>query len=134
MKFIKPGKVVILLNGRFAGHKALVVKNYDSGTSSRPYPHALLAGIDRAPLKITRAMSKKKVAKRSKVKPFVKAINYSHFMPTRYGMDIDLKKLVTSEAVKDPAKRKIVRKHLKQRFEQRFRSGKNRWFFQKLRF
>lgn len=29
-------------------------------------------------------MGKKKVAKRSKVKPFIKVINYNHMMPTRY--------------------------------------------------
>jgi len=29
-------------------------------------------------------MGKKRIAKRSKVKPFVKIINYNHFMPTRY--------------------------------------------------
>ena len=84
MKFIKPGKVVIVLSGRFAGHKAVVVRNFDEGTTSRPYPHAIVAGIDREPLKITRAMTRRKIAKRSKVKPFVKAINYSHFMPTRF--------------------------------------------------
>lgn len=84
MKFIKQGKVVLMLNGRYAGHKAVVVKNFDEGTSSRPYPHAIVAGIDRYPLKITRAMSKKKAAKRSKIKPFVKAVNYNHFMPTRF--------------------------------------------------
>jgi len=134
MRFIKAGKVVIILSGRFAGHKAVIVRNFDEGTASRPYPHAIVAGIDRAPLKITRAMTKRKIAKRSKVKPFVKAVNYSHFMPTRYGLDLELKKLVTGEAIKDPAKRTIVRKQLKKRFEQRFRSGKNKWFFQKLRF
>jgi len=31
VKFIKPGKVVVVLNGRYAGHKAVVVKNFDDG-------------------------------------------------------------------------------------------------------
>ena len=31
-KFYKPGKVVVVLNGRFAGHKGIIVKsNYESG-------------------------------------------------------------------------------------------------------
>ena len=42
-----------------------------------------VAGIDTAPKKITREMSKKKQAKRLSVKPFVKAVNVNHFMPTR---------------------------------------------------
>ncbi len=29
-------------------------------------------------------MAKKKIAKRSRVKPFVKLINYNHIMPTRF--------------------------------------------------
>lgn len=41
---IKPGKVVIVLNGRFAGRKAVVVKNFDEGTKERPYAHALVTG------------------------------------------------------------------------------------------
>ena len=83
MKFIKGGKVVIVLHGKFAGKKAVVVKNFDEGTTERPYPHAIIAGVDRYPLKITAGMSKKKVAKRSRVKPFVKVVNYNHIMPTR---------------------------------------------------
>jgi large subunit ribosomal protein L27e len=43
-----------------------------------------VAGIDRYPRKITRGMTEKKVAKRSLMKPFIKAINFSHIMPTRY--------------------------------------------------
>ena len=46
-KFLKPGKVVLVLNGRFAGRKAVIVKNYDEGGTDRTYGHALIAGIDR---------------------------------------------------------------------------------------
>jgi hypothetical protein len=43
--------VVVVLNGRYAGHKAVVVKNFDEGTSSRPYGHALVCGIANYPRK-----------------------------------------------------------------------------------
>lgn len=69
---MKSGKVVLVLGGRFAGRKAIIVKNYDEGTSEKPYGHALVAGVDRYPRKVTNKMSKKKVAKRSKIKAFVK--------------------------------------------------------------
>lgn len=81
---MKPGKIVIVLQGRYAGRKAVIVKNFDDGTAERKYPHAVLAGIDRYPLKVTKSMSKKKVQRRSRIKPFVKALNYNHIMPTRY--------------------------------------------------
>lgn len=38
---IKSGKVVVMLNGRFAGRKAIVVKTYDEGHSSRKFGHAI---------------------------------------------------------------------------------------------
>ncbi|KAF9319461.1 hypothetical protein BG003_008986, partial [Podila horticola] len=42
------------------------------GTKERGYGHAIVAGVERYPLKITKNMGKKRVAKRSKVKPFIK--------------------------------------------------------------
>jgi len=40
--------------------------------------------VFRYPLKVTKAMGKKRATQRSKIKPFIKVINYSHLMPTRY--------------------------------------------------
>ena len=68
----KPGKVCIVLQGRHAGKKVVVVKPLDHGDQSRKYPYALIAGIERYPLKITKRMNEKKVKRRSKVKPFIK--------------------------------------------------------------
>uniref|UniRef100_A0A2K5SBG7 60S ribosomal protein L27 n=1 Tax=Cebus imitator TaxID=2715852 RepID=A0A2K5SBG7_CEBIM len=109
-KFMKPGKVVLVLAGRYSGH--------------RPYSHALVAGIDRYPRKVTAAMGKKKIAKRSKIKSFVKVCNYNHLMPTRYSVDIPLDKTVVNKDVfRDPALKCKARQETK-----------NKWFFQKLRF
>lgn len=80
---------MIVLNGRYAGRKAVIVKTHDEGNKERPYGHALVAGVDRYPLKVVKAMSEKKVAKRSRVKPFVKTVNYNHLMPTRYAPTVD---------------------------------------------
>ncbi|KAL2917519.1 60S ribosomal protein L27B [Polyrhizophydium stewartii] len=134
VKFLKSGKVVLVLQGRYAGKKAVIVKNFDEGTKERPYPHAIIAGIDRYPLKVTRSMSKKKVAKRSKVKPFVKVVNFNHIMPTRYNLDVEIKGHVSTESFKEPSQRFKARKDIKKVFEERYNSGKNKWFFQKLRF
>ena len=43
-----------------------------SNISKAIFSHALVAGIDRYPRKVTKKMSKKKIQKRSKVKPFLK--------------------------------------------------------------
>jgi large subunit ribosomal protein L27e len=55
----------------------------DEGTNQRKYPHAIVAGIERYPRQVTRRMSAKKIEKRSKIKPFIKVVNYNHLMPTR---------------------------------------------------
>lgn len=47
VKVYKAGRVVIVLSGRFAGKKGIVIKSNDEGTSDRPYEHALIAGIAR---------------------------------------------------------------------------------------
>merc|ERR1712086_853537 len=90
-KFLKAGKVVLLLNGRMAGKKAVIVKTFDDGTADRPYGHCIVAGIQKYPLKITKSMSEKKIAKRSRIKPFIKS--------TRYALDIELKSVVTADVV-----------------------------------
>ncbi|KAI8909250.1 ribosomal L27e protein family-domain-containing protein [Entophlyctis helioformis] len=128
------GWVVLVLQGRYAGKKSVIVKNFDEGTKERPYPHAIVAGIERYPLKITKGMGQKKVAKRSKVKPFIKVVNYNHLMPTRYNLDVDLKQVVSAESFKEQSQRFAARKAIKKLFEERYNSGKNKWFFQKLRF
>ncbi len=79
---------MIVLNGRYAGRKAVIVENRDDGTKARPYGYAVVAGVDKYPKKITKSMGKKKIAKKTKIAPFVKAINYNHLMPTRYDLSL----------------------------------------------
>ena len=80
---MKAGKVVVVLSGRFAGKKAIVIKTYDDGSNDRQYCHCLVVGIDRPPLRVTKKMGKKLVAKRTRIKSFIKVLNYNHVMPTR---------------------------------------------------
>ena len=139
-KFLKAGKVVILLTGRQAGKKALIVKTFDDGTQDRPYGHCLVAGLMKYPLKVTKPMSEKKIAKRSKIKPFLKCVNYTHIMPTRYSLECELKSVVTADIVagSNQTAKQNARKEVKKMFEDKYnvslKTGKNKWFFQKLRF
>ncbi|XP_064090420.1 large ribosomal subunit protein eL27-like isoform X2 [Macrobrachium nipponense] len=136
VKVYKPGRVVILLGGRHAGKKAIVIKSNEDGTQDRPYEHALVAGIERYPRKVTKKMSKKKIARRSKIKPFVKVVNLKHVMPTRYtASDIIFDKAkINKEAHKDPGKRRRIRRIVKNKLEERYKTGKNRWLFQRLKY
>uniref|UniRef100_A0A8C9GL05 Large ribosomal subunit protein eL27 n=1 Tax=Piliocolobus tephrosceles TaxID=591936 RepID=A0A8C9GL05_9PRIM len=83
-KLLKPGKVVIILNGRRAGKKAIIVNTYENPTKEKPFSYCLVAGIEKHPLKVTKKMKKDKILKRSTVKAFVKYINVNHILPTRY--------------------------------------------------
>ncbi|CAM6002274.1 unnamed protein product [Sphagnum balticum] len=121
VKFLKQNKVVVLLQGRYAGRKAVIVKNFDDGTKERPYAHAIVAGIAKYPRKVTKKASQKKIAKRSRLKAFTKVVNYNHIMPP-------------GEKLETTASRVEARKGVKSVFEERFKTGKNRWFFSKLRF
>lgn len=61
-----------MLQGRHAGRKVVVIKQLDDGTKERRYPHAIVAGIERYPRKVTKRMGAKTLAKRKKIKPFIK--------------------------------------------------------------
>ena len=136
VKFLKPGKAVILLQGRFAGRKAVIVRVFEEGTRDRPYGHCLVAGLAKYPKKVIRKDSAKKTAKKSRVKCFIKLVNFTHLMPTRYTLDVDFKDVATGgpDALSTRDKKVAACKTAKARLEERFKTGKNRWFFTKLRF
>ncbi|KAH0863054.1 hypothetical protein HID58_080265, partial [Brassica napus] len=101
-------KAVILLQGRYAGKKAVIIRSFDDGNRERPYGHCLVAGLKKYPSK--------------------------HLMPTRYTLDVDLKEVATLEALSSKDKKVAALKEAKGKLEERFKTGKNRWFFTKLRF
>ena len=108
----------------------MIIQPVDSGNKAHPYGHALVAGIERYPSKITRRMSKTRQEKRSKIKPFIKAVNYNHLMPTRYTLELEgLKGAITGETFKEVSQREDAKKNVKKVLEERYTSGKNRWFF-----
>ena len=135
VKIYKPGKVAVVLQGRQAGKKVVILQQLDEGTKVRPYPHAIVAGVERYPRKVTRRMGQKKLKRRSKVKPFIKVVNYSHLFPTRYAIELEgLKGTVPKETFEDPAAREKAKKQIKELLEDRYTTGKNKWFFTPLRF
>ncbi|KAJ6787810.1 hypothetical protein PWT90_09510 [Aphanocladium album] len=113
----------------------VIIQPVDNGNKPHPFGHAVVAGIERYPSKITRRMSKARQEKRSKVKPFIKVINYNHLMPTRYTLELEgLKGSVTADTFKEVSHREDAKKTVKKALEERYTSGKNRWFFTPLRF
>jgi large subunit ribosomal protein L27e len=132
-KFLKPGKVVIVTSGRFAGRKAVIVQNTDSKSKERHYGHALLAGVKKYPKKVVRGMSKRRIERRSRVGAFLRVYNHRHLLATRYNMDLS-KELRGKISVADASKKSESRNLVRKVFQARYNAGSNRWFFQKLRF
>jgi len=80
-------------------------------------------------------MGPKRVKQRSRIKPFIKIVNYNHLMPTRYTLELEgLKGVVAHDTFKEVSARKDARKTVKKVLEDKFSAGKNRWFFSPLRF
>ncbi|CAI7564220.1 unnamed protein product [Penicillium discolor] len=132
---MKVGRVAIITRGRYAGKKVVIVQPVDAGSKSHPFSYAIVAGIERYPLKVTRGMGKKLVDRRSRIKPFIKVVNYNHLMPTRYTLELEgLKGTVTNDTFKEVSQREDAKKTIKKALEDRYTSGKNRWFFTALRY
>lgn len=57
-------------------------------------------------------------------------------MPTRYTVELggEQKTSELKKDLKDPMKRKKHRFQYRVKLEERYKAGKNKWFFQKLRF
>ena len=123
---MKPGRVVILLAGRRAGKKAVIVKQFDEGKKGRTFSHALVAGVERPPLRVAKRMSKAKQQRRSKLKPFVKIVNYNHILPTRFQVTgefaqggHELKQVVTEDKLSNTETRKKLKNEVKAIFTER---------------
>ncbi|KAE8799293.1 60S ribosomal protein L27-3 [Hordeum vulgare] len=80
VKFLKPGKAAILLQGRYAGKKAVIVRVFEEGTLDRPYGNYLVAVLAKYLTKLIRKDSDKKNAKKSRIKVFLKLVNFTHLM------------------------------------------------------
>ena len=55
-------------------------------------------------------------------------------MPTRYNLELEgLKGVVSNDTFKETSQREEAKKTVKKTLEERYTSGKNRWFFTALR-
>ena len=105
-KFYKPGKVVVVLNGRYAGKKGIIVKSNYESVKDRKYPHCMVVGLSNGPRKPTKKNLARIQAKiknlesqensSDKIKAlksfgvFIKTFNMSHLLATRYTLKDEL--------------------------------------------
>jgi len=97
----------------------------------------LVAGIQKAPMKVHKGMGtskpkmtekqvkrqRAKVDRRSRIKPFLKYINFNHLMPTRYQVgtpEIDTKALLGTFDMTNAEEKKAALKNIKSTLEEKF--------------
>ena len=105
-KVYKPGKVVVVLNGRYAGKKGIIVKSNYESVKDRKYPHCMVVGLSNGPRKPTKKNLARIQAKIKKLESqenssdkikalksfgvFIKTFNMSHLLATRYTLKDEL--------------------------------------------
>ncbi|KAE8782597.1 60S ribosomal protein L27-3 [Hordeum vulgare] len=68
------------------------------------------------------------------LKVFIKLVNFTHLVPTRYTLDVDLEEVASGapDSLHTKDKKLTAAKSAKAKLKERFKIGKNRWFFTKL--
>ena len=97
---------MVVLNGRFAGRKGIIVKSNYESVKDRKYPHCMVVGLSHGPRKPTRKNIAKLQAKIKQLESqentvdrikklksfgvFIKNYNMSHLLATRYTLKDEL--------------------------------------------
>lgn len=100
----KPGRVVVVLNGRYAGKKGIIIRSNYENSKDKKFPHCLVVGLAKSPRRVTKKSLKKaeervkkiesskadaatisaQLGKLKKLGVFIKTYNMSHLLATRY--------------------------------------------------
>eukprot|EP00483_Globobulimina_turgida_P000526 UN00526 len=138
VKFMNRGRVVIILQGRFAGTKGVIIESKEASRKHK-FNHCIVAGISKTPRRVTKSMSRTQIREKSTMHTFIKVINQKHLMPTRYKLPMNMGKNKISVKTLNPkdGKRKRLRRDVRRKFRRiYFKNSKPsvRWFFKKLYF
>lgn len=125
MLFI-PNMIVIPTAGKFAGKKAVVIKNIDDRI-------CLIAGVQRLPKESEDYMSKVEKKKNDRFLSFVKKVNVRHLMATRYKADIGLSEVDYSQ-ISNINSKKEVRNKVVDIMKKAQENGKAKFLFTELKF
>lgn len=125
---LKPSTIVIVLKGRFAGKKGVVIR------SGEEKERVLVAGIEKMPRAVTDDMSEKKKKRLSKMGVFIKNYNPGHLLATRYRGDIGLSPVDFEKAFESAELKKKAVDALKKTFSEASKQKRAKWLFKKLVF
>mmetsp|Transcript_5432 Transcript_5432/g.8868 ORF Transcript_5432/g.8868 Transcript_5432/m.8868 type:complete len:140 (-) Transcript_5432:146-565(-) len=135
-KVMNKGRVCMILQGRFAGCKGVIVETREPSRKHK-FLHCVVAGISKAPRRVNPKMERKTIMERSKISTFVKVINQRHLMPTRYRLNMRVKGISVKSLNPKDGKKKQLRRDIRRKLTRMyFKNGEpaTRWFFKKLYF
>jgi large subunit ribosomal protein L27e len=146
----KQGRIVLILNGRFSGCKAVVMNKDHSSIKQKAsnFDSVFLLGISKSPCKITKKMNSEKIVRKNKIKIFLKEMNKNHILPTRYNIDFGeennqkVTKIITEHIENKNNNHSCVKRlsldnhncFIKNILFDKYLTKKYKWFFQKLKF
>jgi large subunit ribosomal protein L27e len=136
---ITAGRFVILLNGRHAGKKGVVLTATQTATEGRKYPHAVVLGIEKSPKPLLKSLTQEALVSRTQVKVFVKTVNFNHLLLTRHQLkDEDfwtkIKPDAIVQALKDQNEKKAALDAAASVLRQKYLNNKFPWLFKPLQF
>jgi len=143
----KIGRIVLVLNGRHAGKKGIIIDNMSQSTDISSN-NIIVLGIKNFPKQINRKQINKVLKKKSNIKVFFKTLNKNHILPTRYFVDLntDQQELISKVSCNllklKPQERNfgcfpgmlLPSWQVNNILIDKYFSGKNKWFFKKLNF
>lgn len=121
--------VVLLLKGRYAGKKAVVVGEIheDSGRQC-----VMIAGISKAPSQVSENMTDAQRKRRSDMGVFVKKMNIRHLMATRHKVESFFRKVSLPAEYTDIAQRRAAEKEVKKELQRIYTVNAQHWMFKKI--
>lgn len=125
-KLFAPNTVCIVLRGRHAGKKCVVVSADENRVT--------VVGIEQAPKPVYKTNTPEQAEKRSKVVSFVKVYSASHLMPTRYTYKQDFSQNVKKEIFKDANLKKQANMTVQKKLQQDYLSKPENFLFKRLYF
>lgn len=123
----KPNMIVILTKGRFAGRKAIVLKEIGDNM-------LLLAGINRIPTESADHLPNWQKRRNEKFVTFIKKLNVKHVLATRYKADLGLSGLDIEGTLEDVNTRATVNIQANRILKDAFENKKAKWLFSTLKF
>eukprot|EP00703_Trepomonas_sp_PC1_P005722 JAP90884.1 Ribosomal protein L27 [Trepomonas sp. PC1] len=124
MSIFKPNTVCLVLQGRFAGKKCVVVEAHENLVT--------VVGINNLP-KVNKSATEKQAAK-AKMTTFIKVFHARHLMPTRYQHKQAFSNVVNKTALKDVNQKKKAVVEVTKKLTEEYSKGAEAWLFKKLAF